>query len=345
MSKFVFLSNPAADAIGNNIVEFLQILGQPTCIRLDGEDPARTRALVTLLHGNEPSGLDAIFAWIKSGKKPAVNIICIIASVEAALTGPLLSYRVLPGKRDLNRCFKSPYDIDSQGLLAREILNILNEHQPEAVVDMHNTSGSGPSFAVVTHMDQKHDALTSIFTQRLIVTELRLGALMEISEHLYPTVTVECGGRLDDEAREIAWQGIQRFFTEPDVLTPQKTDFSLEMFHNPVRLELKVPNDLVYAESKQQGYELTLKHDIEHHNFGLIDKDTLLGWTNHSVDELFISINAKNQCVKNELVYVKEGQLLTTRKLKMFMITTNPVIAKMDCLFYAVDEAGMEIVV
>ena len=103
MAKFKFFRNPTADSIGNNIVEFLQILGQPACIELEGKDRSRTRALVTLLHGNEPSGLEAIFEWIKSRETPAVNIVCIIASVEAALTELVFSYRVLPGKRDLNR--------------------------------------------------------------------------------------------------------------------------------------------------------------------------------------------------------------------------------------------------
>ena len=55
-------------------------------------------------------------------------------------------------------------------------------HHPEAVIDLHNTSGSGPSFGVCTHMDRQHDALVSLFTQRLIVSNLGLGALMEISE-------------------------------------------------------------------------------------------------------------------------------------------------------------------
>jgi hypothetical protein len=62
--------------------------------------------------------------------------------------------------------------------LAEEILEILYMHQPEAVVDLHNKSGSGPSFGVCTFMDRRHDALVSLFTRRMIVSNLRLGALM-----------------------------------------------------------------------------------------------------------------------------------------------------------------------
>ena len=189
MRRFKFIRNPPAADMGSNVEAFLEDLGGPTCFFLEGEDSTRTRALVTLLHGNEPSGAIALFRWLQSCQRPAVNVVCIVASVAAALEPPLFSHRMLPRARDLNRCFRPPFD-DAQGALAEEILEILHMHHPEAVVDMHNTSGSGPSFGVCTHMDRQHDALVSLFTQRLIVSDLGLGALMEISEHSYPTVTV-----------------------------------------------------------------------------------------------------------------------------------------------------------
>ena len=122
-------------------------------------------------------------------------------------------------------------------------------HQPEAVVDMHNTSGSGPSFGVCTFVDRQHDALVSLFTQRLIVSNLRLGALMDISEHSYPTVTVEVGGRLDEAAHELAFDGLCRYFTAKDVLSPEQTDWGLELLRDPIRLELRDNVTLTYAET------------------------------------------------------------------------------------------------
>ncbi len=345
MQEFKHLDNPAAADIADTVEDFLQQLAGPTMITIEGEDSSRTRALVTLLHGNEPSGLKAIHRWIKSGEKPAVNLLCIIASVKASLTEPLFFHRMLPDKRDLNRCFKKPYD-DEPGQLALDILKILKSFEPEAVVDMHNTSGSGPSFGVVTHMDDRHDALVSLFTQRLIVTDIRLGALMEISEHLFPTVTVECGGRLDDEAHEIAWEGINRYFTEADILMPQASDWGLELLQNPARLELQERCTLCYAEENKPEYDLVLKPDIENLNFGVIEAGSFLGWVNHhNVADLFSSKNSKQQCLLNEMIMINDGRLEAKQKLKLFMVTTNPKIAKMDCLFYAVKGDGQEIVV
>jgi len=335
--------DPDPQKIGEDVYHFLEYLNGPSKIFLTGEDTARTRGFVTLLHGNEPSGTMALFRWLKSGKKPAVNIICIIASVNAASTPPQFNFRVLEPGRDLNRCFKAPFN-DTQGEIAEGILETLKMYQPEAVIDMHNTSGTGPAFAVVTHNDQQHDALTSLFTQRLIVTHLKLGALMEISEYLCPTVTIECGGRLDEESHEIAWEGLSRYFLQSQVLATEPTDWGLEILHNPVRLELSEDCKLTYSEQNDVVFDLCLLPSIEHYNAGVTKKDTQLGWVNSDdLSKVFSSENSLSHCVVEELVYIDGDKLLTRRDLKLFMITTNPVIAKMDCLFYAVKSNGHEV--
>jgi hypothetical protein len=342
MRRFKFIRNPLATDIGDNVEEFLRALGSPVCFFLEGEDSSRTRALVTLSHGNEPSGAMALFRWLKSGQRPAVNVICILPSVGAALEPPLFSHRMLPRARDLNRCFRPPFE-DAQGVLAEEILEILHMHHPEAVVDMHNTSGSGPSFGVCTHMDRHHDALVSLFTQRLIVSNLRLGALMDISEHSYPTVTVEVGGRLDDEAHELAYEGLSRYFLAPDVLANQHTDWELELLLDPIRLELCDNVSLTYAEEPCADYDVTLRVDIEHHNFGTVSSDTLLGWAQGPERKLFIAQDMNGRCAVSRLVRIEDGKLYPAQPMKLFMITNNAAIAETDCLFYAVTDEGSSI--
>lgn len=339
-----YIEAPDPAAIGNNLLEFMNYLGGPSCIFLPGRDYKRTRALVTLLHGNEPSGSRAVFRWIKSQQQPAVNIICIIASVNTALTPPLLQQRMLATQRDLNRCFQGPFN-DDQGQLAASILECLKHYQPEAVIDMHNTSGSGPAFSVVTHMDSNHDALASLFVKRMIVTGLRLGALMEISEDWFPTVTVECGGREDEEAHEIAWDGLCRYFLNTDVLLTEARDFGLELLRNPVRFELQPGVTVTYSDRAEPAYDLTLIDSIEHCNSGTTVADTPLGWVNcEQTSTLFRSTNSRDQCVLEALVYIRDGILYTKQDLKLSMVTNNAEIAKSDCVFYAVKSDGQEII-
>lgn len=337
-------SDPDPSSIGNDAYEFLDYLGGPSEIFLSGEDNSRTRAFVTLLHGNEPSGTMALFKWLKSGLKPAVNIVVIVASVSAAGLEPRYSHRVLANQRDLNRCFKAPFD-DEAGSLANEILKTLKRYEPECLIDMHNTSGSGPSFAVAIYEDPLHDTLTALFTKRLIVTHLRLGALMEVTEFLCPTVTIECGGRLDETAHQIAWEGLNRYFLQRDVLVDENFKAGLEVLTNPVRLELNSNCRLSYGEKLGENTDLCLLPSIEKLNSGITAKDTQLGWVaKEDLNTIFSSKNSREECVVNELVYIREGALYAKRDLKLFMITNNPDIAKMDCLFYAVKDCGSEVI-
>ncbi|RLQ22801.1 succinylglutamate desuccinylase [Seongchinamella sediminis] len=342
MRRFKFVRDPQPEELGNNVTEFLRWMAGPSCFLLAGEDGSRTRALVTLLHGNEPSGTIALHRYLRSGRRPAVNVVCVVASVGAALEQPLFSHRMLPRARDLNRCFRPPFD-DAQGVLAEEILEILRLHAPEAVIDMHNTSGSGPAFGVCTFMDRNHEALVSLFTQRLIISSLGLGALMEISEDNCPTVTVEVGGRLDEQAHELAFEGLCRFFEAPDVLRPGDTDWGLELLRDPIRLELKDNVTLTYAEEPCANYDITLRPDIEHHNFGAVDTDTVLGWARADAPQLFSAQDAGGHCAVSRLVRIAGGRLYPAQPLKLFMITNNAAIAHSDCLFYAVADDGSTI--
>ncbi|WP_163834907.1 M14 family metallopeptidase [Spartinivicinus ruber] len=328
-------SQPQPHDIGYSVDDFIALLKQPTIIRLSGRDTNRSRVVSTLLHGNEPSGLHAVFHWIKSQKKPAVNTVFFIGSVVAARKPPVFSNRHLPEHRDLNRCFKGPFD-DYSGQIAKLFLNFLDEEQPECLVDIHNTSGAGPAFAVSICNDLSHQTLTSHFVDRLVVTNLRLGSLMELSEKGIPTVTIECGGSQDEHAHQLAIESVDRFLLLENVFRESITDWGLEILHNPVRVELMPHATIAYSANPVDGVDITLPPDIEHLNFGVVDTDTRLGWLGTKGVDCFKVFTQEGKNVALELLRVEGNQLFPKQPVKIFMITTNPTIAKNDCLFYAV---------
>lgn len=337
--RFTFLHNPGEHDLAQTPDALLLRYGGPLCIKVDGEDSSRCRALVTLLHGNEPSGVHAIWHWLRSGERPAVNLLLVIASVSAALYEPAFSHRMLPRARDLNRCFRPPFE-EEQGRLAEEILTLLELHAPEAVVDMHNTSGRGPDFAVVAFDDSRHDAIAGLFTHRLVVCSLGLGALMESSSDTCPIVTVEVGGREDPGAHGIALAGLQRFARSANISRQRSEAPRLEKLNAPLRLELRAGVTLTYADTPQQGHDVTLNPVIEHHNFGTVTVHTPLGWTHSDSPQLFQARDAAGLCAVRQLVQVIDGVLYPAQPLILFMITTHAGIAESDCLFYAVSADG-----
>lgn len=336
-NRFHYWANPAPNDIGDTCAQFLHLLPGPTYIYITGKDPQRARVVVTLSHGNEPSGLRAIFEMLKQNIEPAVDIHCFIPSVDAAKQSPGFIYRTLPHHRDFNRCFKPPFDIDEQGLLALELLQYLLNIKPECLLDVHNTSGSSPPFGVTTFMDEHHNALVSLFTHRMIITDLQLGSLMEISEELTPAVTIECGGALDSESTNVAFEGLKRFFTFEDVLTDGHSDLMLEFFHNPLRLELKEGSDIAYGDHCLFEDGVTLLPDIENHNFGTVDASCLLGYVSGDLADVLSAKDSEGNERVNDFFELRDGQLFPARVLKLFMVTSNPEIARKDCLLYLVE--------
>ena len=328
-----YIENPNPDDIGSSIESFLQWLGQATAIWVTGKNASKTRAVCTLLHGNEPSGTKAIFNYLKSKETPKFNTLFIIASVEAAATVPLFSNRMLPGKRDLNRCFIPPYN-DQQGQTAKAIWDLIMHIKPECLIDIHNTSGSGPAFGVAITEDKHHVALISLFTNDLIVTDLRLGALMELSEKDVITVTVECGGAQDPAAEIIAQEGLHRYLSSEFVLAEEESEYPVNIYHNPIRLETKDQGEVAYDEHPCDKAVITLPEHAENFNYGMLTKDESIGHLNNNG---FLQLTAKDHLGNERLTDFfeeRQGKLYARHPLKIFMMTTIPLIAKTDCLFY-----------
>jgi hypothetical protein len=333
--------DPAAQQLGADVVEFMARLGEPACLVVPGRDSSRCRMVVTLLHGNEPSGAIALQRWLSDSERvpPAVDVYCVVMNIAAAATEPLFSHRQLPGLRDLNRCFRAPYD-DAPGMLAKSLLELIEQVRPEALIDIHNTSGTGPSFGVAVHFDQRHDVLVSYFTERLIITDLRLGALMELSEQKVPSVTIECGGSQDTQSHAIAYEGLMRLVQVDDLFATTDEDWPLDVLHNPVRLELDDSLEIAYAEQHQAAADLSLRVDIERFNFGEVEPSTRLGWLTPAAWQKIAVLNSHGENLRDEYLRVEDGGLFPATRLKLFMITSDAAIAKSDCLLYAVKRSA-----
>ena len=326
--------NPDPHSLGDSALEFLHRLHGPTCIHLSGNDGSRCRAVATLMHGNEPGGFHALYELLRLGLRPAVNMICFIPSVDAAKQAPGFVYRMLPHCKDLNRCFTPPYGDTEVDRLAREMMALIESARPECVVDIHNTSGSSPSFGISTVMEPRHAALVSLFTQRMIVTDLRLGSLMERTEPDMPIVTIECGGAEDRESALLAGEGLTRFFTYNNVLEASPAEMSLDYFHHPMRLELTEGSVIAYGEHSLLEDGVTLLPSVENHNFGHVGPDTLLGFVAGELADNLRVRNGDGIAPVGDYFRLVDGRLYPGRKLKLFMVTTNPEIARKDCMFY-----------
>jgi succinylglutamate desuccinylase len=335
-SEINYLIDPDEITLKADFQQFLLSLTGVTVIDISGENTQCCRVITTLLHGNEPSGLIALHRWLTDEDhqvKPTTNLRFIICSVEAASLSPLFSHRFLDGGLDINRCFGTPSN-DSYYKRAQLIEFAIREVSPEAVIDLHNTSGSGPAFAVSPQVTPMGLTLTSFFCETIILSGLKLNALMEQNFNC-PTITIECGGANDDQAHQVAFQGLKQLAQCPTLATFQQTT-AVDVVYKPLRLMLKKNISLSYSEHDEGFIGVTLKKNIEHFNFGSACKGQMLGWLDkRGIDNLQL-LNDTNENVINDYFAVRDNQLVCATSLRIFMATAVKEIAINDCLLYVV---------
>ncbi len=316
--------------------EFLDALPGPTIFAVAGRDRGRLRIVSGSLHGNEPSGVRAIHRALREAPTAATDVLYFVGGVEAARTPPRFSQRFLPGRRDLNRCFRPPWD-GPDGAIARATLDTLTVRPAELSVDLHNNTGRNPSYAIGPTLEGSHLALAALFTTRFIHSEIVLGTLTEALDRVCPSVAIECGQAHDPEADETAWLGLLRLLAL-DRLDPVVVSAApIAIFSSPQRVELVTGATVAFASMPDARVDLTLDPDIDRHNFQVVTPGTWIGTVRHGAPWPIVVRDPAGRDISRELFALDDRGHLTMREaLVPIMMTTSPIAAASDCLFYAV---------
>jgi hypothetical protein len=325
---------PRGAAAPASAEHLLRWLGAPTLLLVEGRDATRTRGVATLLHGNEPSGIRAVAELLRSDVVPETRVAILVGAVAAALEPPGFAHRMLPGRRDLNRCFREPFD-DADGALAHEALRLLREAGCEALVDLHNNTGHNPAYGVGTAVDAARLGLVALFAERYVTTDLSLGSLIEATADDFPTVTIECGRAGDRAADATALAGLRRYVTVPQVETRRLPE-RMTVFADPVRVCVRPGMRLAFGAAPLPGADLTLVADIDRHNFTPVLPGAPVGWLGVRGAWPLDARGAAGEDLSHDLFVARDGRLETRRGIVPIMMTTDARVALADCLFYVV---------
>ncbi|GAA6170577.1 hypothetical protein NBRC116592_02470 [Colwellia sp. KU-HH00111] len=340
---------------------FLRQLRGLCVFDIQGHHTSQTRVMTTLIHGNEPSGFIALHRWLKKRRKPEVNIRVIVCNTEAAQLLPEFSHRYLNEGQDLNRFFTSATDISNKstpkalvktvgenatteiGFLentdiihrAEQIKHAVNAVAPEAVIDLHNTSGLSPAFGVAINDKPKTLDLISLFTNKVILTGLRFGAIME-QDFSAPIVTIECGGAEQIQSHQLAYAGLSKFVSQANIFDRRARQ--VDIHQHPCRVELLPHVSVAFGHNHLPTADVTLRADAEQLNNQLTPAGEFIGWYG---GEGRLPLTAKNEQGQEQvanMLSLENGRIFTKQSLQIFMATTDQSIATNDCLFYATFE-------
>lgn len=327
-----YYSDTDRTKIPETLVGFLKSLTGLTVFDIKGKDTRRCRVVTTLIHGNEPSGLVASHLWLKSNESPATNLRIILCNPEAALTKPFFTNRFVQHSDDLNRFFDKFGDA-SYGVAyrAKQIFELVKEVRPEAIVDLHNTSGESPAFSVSVSDSWQHLKLAELFTNSLIHTQIHVGAIMELDFDA-PIITIECGGANDNTSHRVAANGLHEFFTLADLFTNGESKVSIA--RNPIRVKLVGDASVGFSHHRLTTSDITLRADIEKLNHQSTPKDEFIGWCCPNTPIAFEGLDKLGHDQIDDLFENRKGCLFTKKEMQLFMVTTIPEIATKDCLFY-----------
>ncbi|MEM1416259.1 MAG: succinylglutamate desuccinylase/aspartoacylase family protein [Myxococcota bacterium] len=322
-----------------NADDWLDALPGPVLLDIEGKRAGPPRALSVLLHGNEPSGFRALHRYLREGRVPERRTLAFVGAVDAARTDGRWAHRLLPGRRDLNRCFLDARTRDDgDAAIARAYLGALAEAQPEALVDVHNNTGHNPPYGVLVDQRPGCLALVELFTPRGVVNALRLGTLVEAWRAHAPSVVVECGQAGRAGADEVGYQGIRRYL-EVETLPPGPRH-ALRLYRNTVRFTLRDGIAPAFATAPASA-TLTLRDDLERFNFRPVPAGTVLGWWRGRGLPLE-AFGPRGEDHATELVGLRASdasrpaELVARRAFTPIMMTTRPDIVVADCLCYLV---------
>ena len=322
-------------------LDFLKQLKGLSIFDIKGLDQTRTRVITTLIHGNEPSGFIACHLWLRSSDVPATNLRIIFCNPEAARTRPIFSNRYLAHSEDLNRYFSVPESDQSEvAIRARKIQQAIKEVNPEAIIDLHNTSGASPAFSVAITEDDRTLDLVCLFTRNHILTGLTVGALMEQSFDA-PLATIECGGANEIYSHQVAADGIQAYISRENLFDRSFYNHMahrVEVHRDPIRVELVGEASVGFSHNRLPTTDITLNSDIEQLNRQKTSAGEFLGWCGENRTLPLQAIDEQGINQIENLIEQKNGCLFAKQSMQLFMVTTILEIATNDCLFYATIE-------
>ena len=317
--------------------EVLARLGGPTLLRLPGTDanPA-ARVVACLLHGNEDSGFRAVARLLRSGARFPFDLWVFIGNVEAAVADGAFGHRYLEGQEDFNRIWRREPALTPERKLATAVLDELEAAAPEAVLDLHNTSGDNPPHAVVPDRADRGAERTVALAAACIglVLQWRLEAhtLMEAMAPICPAIAVECGIAGRPEHVDVAADVLHRFLhldPVPDAGQPE------QRFEMRERVVVRPEASFAFDAQLRPGLDLALAPDLDAANFGMLFAGAVIGRCPPGRDMPLRANDMDGRDTTDEAFALGgDGRIRLQRDVTPVMMTRSVIQTRRDCLFY-----------
>jgi len=319
-------------------------LGGPTLLSLAGaRDPALFVSV--LLHGNETAGWMALRSVLERHARSGLprSLLVFIGNVEAARAG----VRRLDTQPDFNRIWCG--NGTAYHAMAREIFELCRARGIAAALDVHNTTGRNPHYAVVARDDPDTLALAGRFARRVVhstqpdtVAVAALGALA-------PAVTVECGQPGHAYGVEHAEQFLESCLLAEDFTGEPDARDHLELYEAVARV--RVPECVGFGFDGDDGEhrggqrpaaerQLCFAADLDTLNFHEIPSGTVFARLAPGADARLEAWSEDGREVADRYFRRAGDAIVNAVPLMPSMLTLDARAVRQDCLCYLMERVG-----
>lgn len=307
-----------------------QLLPEPALIHVPGQRQPPL-AVVFLLHGNEPVGLQALQRVLRrhAGQDLPRSLVLVAGNVQAAA----LNHRHLDDQPDYNRVWpgtEQPGSLEAEYFAA--VVQRLRSLGVFAAVDLHNNTGRNPHYACINVLKPQFLHLAGLFGQTIVYFTRPRGVASMALAALAPAVTLECGHPGEEAGIEHAADYLDRLLSLDDWPTsPPPTD--LDIYQTVARVRVR-PGLRVGLEG-EQDVDIWLEPDLDRKNFQSLPAGTpLLRLATPGLEPLVATDPDGREVTDAFLCEGKDGRVRLCQAVMPAMLTLNTRVIAQDCLGY-----------
>ncbi len=317
--------------------ELFKILPGPSLIRVKGKEDAPL-FLATLLHGNEPTGLQAIQKLLKKYKAEEKilprSLDIFVGNVEAAKANE----RRFSEQPDFNRVWNG--GSLPEHCLAREVRSFVKNSGAFASIDIHNTSGKNPHYSCVNRLDAPFINLAHLFSQTLVYFTRPKEVLSNAMAEFCPSITIESGQPGDPYGVQHVYEFLEKCLNLKNIPADLDGKEDLYVYHTIARI-LVPPNSRIGFDQNSRDKDFCFIEDLDQQNFSELPANTLIGWRHNPKMKLSV-VDEEDEEVESRFIEYQDTEIRLKRAVVPSMFSTNGRIVHQDCLGYLMERFAFD---
>jgi succinylglutamate desuccinylase len=313
---------------------------RPALVRIpaaSATDAPKARLVSCLMHGNEPSGFQAVVELLRRGERFPSDLWVLIGNVRAAIQDGLYAHRHLDDQEDFNRVWDVGPATTRMRRCAAAVLEELRSADLEGAVDLHNNSGRNPYYSISTQLSPEALLLASLCADTMLHWRLRAQTLMEALATSCPTVSVECGLPHLPEGTAYASAVIHRFLAADDFAVPaaderRRPERVVEILH---RVIVRPEVAFSFGAGVDDTTDFAIVPGLDAYNFDVLPAMHTIGHIDPDAAMPLFASDMSGRDVTDQLFRTTpDGRVVAPADVMPVMMTTTVPQARRDCLFY-----------